>query len=358
VSELSSAFMTPKSDLHVQFAYYQSALVVEYLVNRFGFEKLKGILRDLALGVNINDAIPKHTAPMNQVEKEFAAFAKAKAEALGPGLDWTKPETGSTGDLFDQILPGRRRSSQTTETAANSTNAPRVVTITDTNTLAHSPEPAASTNQSPASIVTAAASGKSNYWQLVETATRLIAAKNWQAAKAPLNTLISLCPDQSGPNSAYAMLAAVPRNLNETQEERAALEKFAAAEADALTYLRLMELAEATNDWLRSPKTPSVSAVNPLLPQPYRHLARPGRNSPDRNGRQGVSEIVAAGPADPAGVNFRLAQLLRSTDATAAKRHVLQALDEAPRFRAAHRLLLEFAQDSGSPTNSIPPTPR
>jgi len=84
VSELSSAFMSPKSDLHVQFAYYQSSLVVEYLVDKFGFEKLKAILHDLGEGVDINEAIPKHTAPLKQIEKEFAAFATAKAEALGP----------------------------------------------------------------------------------------------------------------------------------------------------------------------------------------------------------------------------------------------------------------------------------
>ena len=98
VSELSGAFMTPKSDLHLQFAYYQSALVVEYLVGKYGFASLKAILRDLANGVDINDAIAKHTAPMKQIEKEFAAFAKAKAEALGPGLDWKKP--GEAGTRF------------------------------------------------------------------------------------------------------------------------------------------------------------------------------------------------------------------------------------------------------------------
>jgi len=36
VGDLSSAFMTPKSSLHVQFAYYESSLVVEYLVQNFG----------------------------------------------------------------------------------------------------------------------------------------------------------------------------------------------------------------------------------------------------------------------------------------------------------------------------------
>jgi hypothetical protein len=51
-------------------------------------------------------------------------------------------------------------------------------------------------------------------------------------------------------------------------------------------------------------------------------------------------------PPDPAEVHFRLARLLRKAGDPAAKRHVLQALEEAPRFRDAHRLLLEIAGDA------------
>jgi hypothetical protein len=36
----------------------------------------------------------------------------------------------------------------------------------------------------------------------------------------------------------------------------------------------------------------------------------------------------------------------------AAKRHVLQALEEAPRYREAHRLLLELAHANPTSTNA------
>jgi hypothetical protein len=39
-----------------------------------------------------------------------------------------------------------------------------------------------------------------------------------------------------------------------------------------------------------------------------------------------------------------LAALLHKTGEPGAKRHVLQALEEAPRFRDAHRLLLRVAE--------------
>ncbi len=312
VSELSSVFMTAKSPLHVQFAYYQSALVVEFLVNKFGLDKLRAILSDLAAGENINTAIVTHTAPLKEIERDFAAFAIARAKALGPDLDWKRPERSRIE------VPGF--SEQRIE-IANLKNS-------------------------------------KNYWVLMEQARRLIREKQWSEALEPLKILIEAYPNQTGPDNAYAMLATVHRNLNNAAEERAALEKWAALEGDASdAYLRLMELAEAANDW------PTVVtnaerflAVNPLVPQPYRSLGRAAEHlGAPADAINAYEKLLLLDPADPADVHFRLAKLLRTKNESAAKRHVLQALEEAPRFRDAHRLLLELARTSTSPT---PPKPQ
>jgi tetratricopeptide (TPR) repeat protein len=121
-----------------------------------------------------------------------------------------------------------------------------------------------------------------------------------------------------------------------------------------------MELAEKAGDWKSvSQNAERCLAVNPLIPQPYRGLSRASEELGEtRTAIVAYEKLLLLDPADPADVHFRLGQLLRSSDAASAKRHVLQALEEAPRFRAAHQLLLEFAQDSGSPTNSTAPLPR
>jgi tetratricopeptide (TPR) repeat protein len=151
------------------------------------------------------------------------------------------------------------------------------------------------------------------------------------------------------------MLAAVHRGLNETQEERAALEKWAALDSDVPdAYLRLMKLAEAAEDWSAvSLNAERFLAVNPLLPQPYRFLARASEETGD--GSRAIlacQKLLLLDPPDPAEVHFRLARRLRTQDATSARRHVLQALEEAPRFRDAHRLLLELVQARPPSTNS------
>jgi len=109
-----------------------------------------------------------------------------------------------------------------------------------------------------------------------------------------------------------------------------------------------MELDEAAKDW------PGVTenaerflAVNPLLPQPYRHRARASEESGRTEAAiQSYQKLLLLEPPDPAEVHFRLARLLRKAGDPAAKRHALQALEEAPRFHEALRLLLEINGES------------
>jgi tetratricopeptide (TPR) repeat protein len=376
VSELSSAFMSPKSEFHVQFAYFQSSLVVEFLIEKFGFDKLKAILRDLGQGENINEAIPKHTAPMKEIEKEFAAFAKARAEALGPGLDWKKPERER--GLLDRLGIGRSRSSvraEAGEREAGSTNELKTALL---NVLApiltNAPggaETAPVPNAAPQPEATKTETerrAKPNYWTLMEAAQRFIAQEKWEAAKAPLEEVVALYPDQSGPNNAYALLAAVCQGLKETGQERAALENWADSDGDALeAYQRLMQLGESDQDWkVVACNADRFLAVNPLLPQPYRFLARASEELGEATQAiNAYQKVLLLDPPDPADVHFRLARLLGKANEPTAKRHVLQALEEAPRFRDAHRLLLELVEVKTEPaslgkpesTNPVEPTP-
>ena len=57
-------------------------------------------------------------------------------------------------------------------------------------------------------------------------------------------------------------------------------------------------------------------------------------------------------PIDPAAIDFRMAQTLADMNQTdRAKHHVLRALQEAPRYRDAHRLLLKLTE---KPTSKPP----
>ena len=55
-------------------------------------------------------------------------------------------------------------------------------------------------------------------------------------------------------------------------------------------------------------------------------------------------------------VRYRLARLLKSEDQKRSKRYLLDSLAEAPRYREAQKLLLEFQESSSNPEKKpIPP---
>ena len=109
-------------------------------------------------------------------------------------------------------------------------------------------------------------------------------------------------------------------------------------------YLRLMELGTEEKDWksVRS-NAERALAVNPLLAAPYRHLAEATEALKQIDAAIGAWQTtLKLDPRDPAEAHYRLAQLLHSKNHPDAKRHLLMSLEEAPRFREAHRLLLEM----------------
>ena len=57
-----------------------------------------------------------------------------------------------------------------------------------------------------------------------------------------------------------------------------------------------------------------------------------------------LKRLLLLDPADPVDLHFRLATALADMAPAEAKRHVLQALEDAPRFRAAQKLLTRLAK--------------
>jgi len=335
VGQLSGAFLAPKTDLHLQFAYFESSLVVEFLAGKFGLDSLKQILIDLGNGIEINQAIAAHTAPMAEIEKDFTAFARERAQNLAPGLDFQKPEGATSDDDDPERLPELRRRRSAPGRAGEASEQ--------------------WVNEHP-----------TNYYALNQRARTLLVEKKFTEAKTPLQKLIKLYPDDTSPDNARKLLAAAHRHLNETNLEREVLTELAAAEADDLdTFLRLTELCSIEKDWsCAAQNAERFVAVNPLLAEPYRYLATASEAlDKPRAAIQAYSTMLLLDPADPAEAHFRLARLLQTAGDPAAKRHVLQALEEAPRFRDAHKLLLKITSDASTnaakATNSNPiPNPK
>jgi tetratricopeptide (TPR) repeat protein len=327
VSKLSAAFLAPKSSLHLQFAYYESSLVVEFIVNRFGASPLGSILRELGEGTDINDALEKHTVPMQQLESEFETFAREIAKQMAPGLDWEKPGkfSGETASIEEQLKRP--------------------------NPFAPTPPPRAFNEEG---WTAWAKSHPTNYWVMTREADRLLDQKSWPEAKALLETLVKLYSDSTGPDSAYPKLAAAYRALGEKNAERQILARFAEKDDTATdAYLRLMELGSETQDWPAVLQNASrFLAVDPMVAPPYRFLARAseaaGQTQPAIDA---YAALLLLDSSNPAELHYHLAKLLHQSGDPAAHLHVLQALEEAPRFRDSLRLFRQMHQEQTNTTS-------
>src|SRR5262249_32139949 len=91
VSRLSGAFLNPPTPRHLQFAYFESSLVVEFLVETYGLTGLKQLLTDLGKGLPINDALTRHAGSLDELDARFRDYARKKATAMAPQADWSEP---------------------------------------------------------------------------------------------------------------------------------------------------------------------------------------------------------------------------------------------------------------------------
>jgi tetratricopeptide (TPR) repeat protein len=298
VSELSSAFLSPSSPMHLQFAYFESSLVVEYLVEQFGLEAVQKILTDLGEGMEINETLIRHTVPLGRLDADFAEFARARAEALAPTANWDKPDVPPTADA--------------------------------------------------AALGSWLKENPHNVPGLKRYARQLLRERDFEQALAAAKHLAEVFPDDPEEDNADVLAAAAHRGQSDTQAERAALERLAGRVADVTpAYLRLMEIGAAAGDWEAvATNARRMLAVNPLVPAPHRYLAQAAEKLGQRDEAVRANQaLLLFETTDVAETHFRLAQLLQASgDRAKAKRHVLMALEEAPRFLAAHKLLLELAE--------------
>jgi tetratricopeptide (TPR) repeat protein len=308
VGDLSSAFMNPPTPLHLQFAYYESALVVEFLVQRFGFPTLKAILADLAEGAEINSTLVAHAGPLEKIEEGFATFARERAEGLAPQVDWEQPETDAVNPSDEEAL---------------------------NQWLARHPN---------------------SFWALRQRALRLLTKEQWEQAKAPLQKMIALYPEYVGEGNAYALLAQVHRQQQDTGREIDVLTELATRSADAAeAYKRLVEIGIERKQWEQVVANGTkYLAVYPMLGTIHWRLGQAHEAlGQTEQAIASYRRLLRLEPADPVEVHYRLAGLLRSHDIVAAKRHVLEALADAPRFRQGHQLLLDILAEAKAAKEGI-----
>ncbi|QDT12232.1 tetratricopeptide repeat protein [Planctomycetes bacterium K23_9] len=308
VSKLSGAFLSPPSPIHLQFAYYESSLVVEFLIEEHGLDKLKLVLVDLGGGLPINDALARHMGSLNRLDSQFDQYAKKIAADFGAKADWSRdafPEKPTYEQLQAWV---------------------------DAN--------------------------PDNFWGRQTLATMLLRRKDFAAAKTHLEHLVSLETTTGATGGVLEMLASVYRLLDEDENEKATLEKIVGLSSNALPALRrLVEISTKASDWQAVDRYgKNILSINPMLPLGQQAFSRAAEElEQPENAVRALEAMQQMEPIDPAGLNYRLANALHNLgQSDKAKKHVLAALEEAPRYRDAHRLLLKIVEDASTAAEAEP----
>lgn len=307
VSQLSAAFLDPPSAEHLQFAYFESSLVVRFLIEKHGPETLQQVLEDLGTGMTINDVLGRRTGGIAVLDKEFSEYAMELAKNVTPGMDWTKPastdlETIESCQQWNDVHPD-------------------------------------------------------NWFGLRGQAALHLREKDWDAAEPLLKRLTELYPDHRAGDNAWLMLAAVARGKGETDIEIEMLKKSAALSAtDVVGFKRLLDLLVEREEWSQvTAIAKKLRAVDPVGTTAWERLALAAESAGDYS--QAVAPLgtlTELDPVDPADIYYRYAVALYKTgDRNTARRQLLKCLEHAPRYQAAHQLLLEItdALDSDAAIN-------
>lgn len=298
VSKLSGAFLNPRSAIDLQFAYYQSSLVIEFLVENYGFDSILKVLDDLAAGLSINDALVRSVGSLNQLDQQFAIYARGLAAGFGKDVDWSRDDLPQRGSVDDWTQWVKDR--------------------------------------------------PSNYWGNLQLAQALIAANQYEAAREPLERLVELQAVTGGRGGPLELLSNVYAKLGRADEEKETLRRLVAISDDALpAVIRLAEIATQESDWPAvSEYAHGILAIQPLTAVGHRYLAQASEQL--GNPLDTINALSALGqldPVDPASIEYRIAKAyvdLQQPELATDK--LISALREAPRYREALGLLLQITE--------------
>lgn len=294
VSELSSAFLNAKSGQDVNFAYYESSMVVEYLVREFGFESITSVLKELNAGLTINDALERHTTDIATLDQKFDEWLNAQAKQFAPNVVFTIPKPRQPGD---PVIPP------------------------------------ASDDERP------------NYTTAMKTSVDLIQIGKLQEAQEILERLIEIYPDDRRPDSARAILASIYGRQDQVDKQITELKtQVALSASDWSSALQLLQLLVKTDRWSEAVEAgQQVLAIDPLLADPNQLLLQAAIKTDNAElAMQLLEGLLVLDTANAARYHLQLAELQKEGSPEAARRHVLLSLELAPRYRKAHRFLLNL----------------
>ena len=309
VSHLNDGFIRPTWPGQVAVSYFHASLVLEHIEREHGFAAILAMLDGYRQGLDSGEVIQRSLgiAPdaldeaVDQViEERFGAAARGLSE----------PGAGPAG------VPGL---------------------------------PHAERGQGIEALLAEADAAPANFARQIRAGMALYEAGRDDEATERFERAADLAPEYGGADGPHRFLSLLHERAERPEQARRSLARhLQLAPAAYDDWLRLAGMLAATEDPQKTAGA-LVSAIEayPMLTEPHERLA-------DAAAEQGHSELeirerqaaLASGPPDRAGALYSLALAhFRAGDRGAARRRVLEALEIAPTFDSALRLLVDIRRE-------------
>lgn len=295
VSDLNSGFTRPKSAGQVIMSYYQASIVVEYIVDTYGFEAIRRMLTLYNEDRTTDEIIETvFEVPFDAFDEAFAAFAESRTEALREVL---------------KFMPAHNEK----------------LTLAD--------------------LEAAAEDNPESFYAHLILGRLLHAQGNYEEAAAALTTAKELFPQYVNSENPYQLLADIYSKQGNDEAAMQELEALTAIDEDdiesCLELAQLYERHQRTDDLIRV--LTRAIMINPFdsKARNMRGRAYEWQNRHD----EAVMEYQAAlavETTDLALAHYNLARAYLAADRQAdAKQAALKALEIAPNYEAAQEILLK-----------------
>jgi cellulose synthase operon protein C len=302
VSELNSGMMRPRFPEQVLFSYYQASLFCELVEEKFGFDKIRQTLalfaQDKPSAAVFQEALGWDPATM---DREYASYLDRKLAGLAAHLDARRPDRGAGAAAPDDKATLARR-------------------------LAEDPD---------------------DFFANLQMGLALRSEGSNQAAEPYLLRAQKVFPQYVEADNPYQALSEMYAAANREDDALAQLKGWADHDGEsAVPLTKAAEIYRKRKDWAAASNALALAVyINPYDPDIHAMLggaASEAGNWPDAVAAWQV--VLALNPTDPAEAHYSLARAwLGSGNARDAKREVLRALEIAPSFEKAQRLLLQLS---------------
>ena len=179
-------------------------------------------------------------------------------------------------------------------------------------------------------------------------ASLLLQDNKLDEAEIALKKLVEQVPGDVSTNGPRRLLADVYRKRGDNEQESAVLAEHLARTADDLeAAMRLQDLCHEAKQLERVVEQGQmIFGIDPFqIAAIQKTLAAAETLKQNEVAVAQLSSLLELQSDDAPRLHYRIARMLKESDTAQSRRHVLLALEQAPRFRDAHTLLLELKRE-------------